>query len=52
MNNHKKNVDIENFLSASGNRLIFDGWNQINKAIIQQFENTEYATLGFSTFRK
>ncbi len=52
MNNHKKNVEIENFLTETGNRLIFDGWSQLNKAVIQQYKNTQYATLGYSTFRK
>jgi UDP-N-acetyl-D-mannosaminuronic acid dehydrogenase len=53
MNNHKNNCKIDQFLRETfNNRLVFDGWDQLNQALVEQLQNTEYATLGYSSFRK
>ncbi len=52
MNNHKKNIIIETLISNEKNKILFDGWHQINEALFKSQNNISYATLGYNTLRK
>ena len=54
MNNHKKNIAIETLINNdnNNNKLLFDGWSQINESLFKNQDNISYATLGYNTLRK
>jgi nucleotide sugar dehydrogenase len=49
LNNHPSNVQLEIFETSDSDRLIFDGWNQLDMIEVEKVENLEYATMGYMT---
>ena len=49
LNNHPSNVQLEIFTTSDSGRLIFDGWNQLDRIEVERVKGLEYATMGYST---
>ncbi len=49
LNNHPDNVYSEIYTSPKNNRLIFDGWNQVDRQEIEKIPGMSYATMGYMT---
>jgi UDP-N-acetyl-D-mannosaminuronic acid dehydrogenase len=49
MNNHPGNTSLELFSHPKSKRLLFDGWNQIDRIGIEKVPGLEYSTMGYST---
>ena len=48
LNNNRSNINSNYFYkSHEGYKLIFDGWNQLNKKEIENTKFNTYATLGY-----
>jgi len=49
LNNHKDNVCSDIFTIPNDNRLVFDGWNQIDRSEVEKIPGLTYATMGYIT---
>ena len=49
MNNHPDNVNSDLYSLPEKDKLIFDGWNQINRLEIEKNPRLVYATMGYMT---
>ena len=49
LNNHKDNVCSDIFTIPNDNRLVFDGWNQIDRSEVEKIPGLIYATMGYMT---
>lgn len=51
MNNHPNNVHSDLYVDSKKARLIFDGWNQLNKVEVEKISGFTYASMGYMTPR-
>ena len=49
MNNHPNNIISEIYYPSNQNKLIFDGFNQLNKTEVEKTSGLTYATMGYMT---
>ena len=49
LNNHPKNVRSELYRQPTKQRILFDGWNQLDVAEIEKISGLSYATMGYMT---
>jgi len=49
LNNHPNNVHSDMYKHSKSYRLIFDGWNQVDKSEIEKTIGMTYATMGYMT---
>jgi len=49
LNNHVKNIKSDIFNISEKDRLIFDGWKQLDAKEIEKIEGLHYATMGYLT---
>jgi UDP-N-acetyl-D-mannosaminuronic acid dehydrogenase len=49
MNNHPDNIISEIYYPSNQQKLIFDGWNQLNKTEVEKTSGLTYATMGYMT---
>jgi UDP-N-acetyl-D-mannosaminuronic acid dehydrogenase len=49
LNNHPDNASSEIYTPPKNNRLIFDGWNQVDRQEIEKIPGMSYATMGYMT---
>ena len=47
MNNHPNNVQSDLYVDSKKARLIFDGWNQLNKVEVEKISGFTYASMGY-----
>jgi len=47
MNNHPNNVQSDLYVDSKKARLIFDGWNQLNKVEIEKISGFTYSSMGY-----
>lgn len=47
LNNHPKNAHPYFYSSKKGKKLIFDGWNQLDRLAIERLANNTYSTMGY-----
>ncbi len=49
LNNHPDNVCSDMYASSQDGRLIFDGWNQLDRVAVEKIPGLIYATMGYMT---
>jgi nucleotide sugar dehydrogenase len=49
MNNHPDNICSDIYIPSKNVKLIFDGWNQLNKMEVEKAVGLIYATMGYMT---
>jgi len=49
MNNNPNNVSSDIYIDSKKGRLIFDGWNQLNKVEVEKTPGLVYSTMGYMT---
>ncbi|MBT5399334.1 nucleotide sugar dehydrogenase, partial [bacterium] len=49
LNNHPNNACSSIYIPPKNNRLVFDGWNQIDRSEIEKTVGMTYATMGYVT---
>ena len=49
MNNHPDNVSSDMYVSSQNGKLLFDGWNQLDKVEVEKISGLTYATMGYMT---
>ena len=49
LNNHPNNIHSGLYTTPINNRLIFDGWNQVDRQEIEKISGMSYATMGYMT---
>jgi len=49
MNNHPDNVDSSMYVPPKHGKLLFDGWNQLNRLEVEKVPGLIYSTMGYMT---
>ena len=49
MNNHPDNVDSSMYAPPKHGKLLFDGWNQLNRLEVEKVPGLIYSTMGYMT---
>ena len=49
MNNHPDNICSDIYIPSKNLKLIFDGWNQLNKMEVEKAVGLIYSTMGYMT---
>ena len=49
MNNHPDNVDSSMYVEPIHRKLLFDGWNQLNRLEVEKVPGLIYSTMGYMT---
>ena len=52
MNNHPDNICSDIYIPSINSKLIFDGWNQVNKMEVEKASGLIYSTMGYMTEAK